>query len=266
MNYIAFDPTNLSGEKLEWWSKWCAKAEKATAKVIQQSNGEKIEFNSAIWSELKCWLLENVFNGKCAYCESIVTVTDYGDADHYRPKAGISEVPDHDGYYWVAYDWHNLLPSCSHCNTGGKGTRFPIAGRRVFSREEAANSSVLDAIEKPLLLHPYKNGEDHPMKHLIFNEFGYVAARNVSEKGLASIKGYNLCRKELRKERRACYKNAWRDYGLLIMIGAPREERQVFLKTFLDGTEKHSAAVLNYINQKIEEVYGDRLLCRASDR
>lgn len=264
MNYITFDPTILSGEKQEWWSRWCDKAENATIEAIQQADdGKKVIFRSDIWSELKRWLLNNVFDGKCAYCESTVTVTDYGDADHYRPKASVSDVPDHNGYYWVAYDWHNLVPSCERCNTGGKRNLFPISGQRVFSREQASDPSALDMIEKPLLLHPYKNGDDHPRKHLVFNEFGHVKARNKSEKGLNSIKVYDLRRKELRAERRESQKNAWLQFEKL--LDAPPAKRRKFLKKFCDGKKRHSAAVLDYIDHRIEELQVDKSQCRTMD-
>lgn len=265
MNYIAFDPSRLSGEELEWWSRWHEKAENATTEAIRHADaGDKIAFNSNIWSELKRWLLENIFNGKCAYCESTVTVTDYGDADHYRPKASLSDTPDHKGYYWVAYDWHNLVPCCSRCNTGGKRNLFPIAGRRVLSREEAVDFSTLDKIEEPLLLHPYKNGDNHPMKHLVFNKFGHVKPRNRSEKGRISIEVYDLGRKRLRDERRRSQNHAWLQFKDI--LDAPRAERDAFLRRFCEGKEMHSAAVLDYIELRIVELQSDRSQCRTWDR
>ena len=54
------------------------------------------------------------------YCESPVTSTNFGDAEHYRPKKAVTDkkrdtvqygVVPHPGYYWLAYDWRNLLPA-----------------------------------------------------------------------------------------------------------------------------------------------------------
>ena len=59
--------------------------------------------------------LRELFVNKCAYCESSLVGGDM-DVEHYRPKGGVSEVPDHSGYYWLAYDWENLVASCSFCN------------------------------------------------------------------------------------------------------------------------------------------------------
>lgn len=65
---------------------------------------------------------------KCAYCEMHCKA----EIEHYRPKLGVAEDNTHSGYYWLCYEWSNLLPSCRYCNTeGGKGTKFPINGYRV---------------------------------------------------------------------------------------------------------------------------------------
>jgi uncharacterized protein (TIGR02646 family) len=61
--------------------------------------------------------LNIMFHGKCAYCESKINHVDYGQIEHYKPKA---LFPD------SMFDWHNLLLSCTKCNsTGYKGSRFP---------------------------------------------------------------------------------------------------------------------------------------------
>src|SRR6185369_2016739 len=82
------------------------------------------------------------FHGKCAYCESPYEATHPVDIEHYRPKGGY--VKDNKltkpGYYWLAADWMNLLPSCIDCNRrrrqkfkdepeqlAGKANLFPIA-------------------------------------------------------------------------------------------------------------------------------------------
>lgn len=60
--------------------------------------------------------LRLLFHGKCAYCESIYAATQPVDVEHYRPKGGVEEYPDHTGYWWLAMRWDNLLPSCIDCN------------------------------------------------------------------------------------------------------------------------------------------------------
>lgn len=105
--------------------------------------------------------LNLVYHGKCAYCETFTKA----EIEHYRPKKAVDEAPDHNGYYWLCYEWSNLIPSCHDCNTsGGKGNKFPIEGNRVMApsfrldrslatSDNVANGPVLIS-EQPLLLHP----------------------------------------------------------------------------------------------------------------
>ncbi|WP_294264179.1 hypothetical protein [uncultured Chryseobacterium sp.] len=97
---------------------------------------------------------------KCAYCERL----EKADIEHYRPKKSVKgEI--HDGYYWLCYEWTNLLPSCVKCNRdGAKLTHFPILGTRVLAPKllrgrridlncnKAFNKPLIDEI--PYLLHP----------------------------------------------------------------------------------------------------------------
>jgi hypothetical protein len=143
-----------------------------------------------VWQDLKFWLSEKVFFGKCAYCEWPLGRS-FGAADHYRPKsrvtireAGQSIVVldgsgrPHKGYYWLAYRWENLLPSCDRCNTGeGKVDQFPVDGHRIFdaqSLSDPASISEIDAFEVPQLINPYF---DDPSDHLRFGLEGVIAGR-----------------------------------------------------------------------------------------
>lgn len=58
--------------------------------------------------------LRTLFHGKCAYCET--AVGNNLDVEHFRPKGGVHEDPQHPGYWWLAHTWENLLPSCMPCN------------------------------------------------------------------------------------------------------------------------------------------------------
>jgi len=124
--------------------------------------------------------LEALFHGKCAYCESFYGAQAPVDVEHYRPKGAV-EGADHPGYWWVAMQWENLLPSCLDCNrrrrqqtpvavgdlkvlfeqmSTGKKDAFPIAGQRAAP--EAADFSG----EQALLLDPTR---DQPGDHLVFH-------------------------------------------------------------------------------------------------
>jgi uncharacterized protein (TIGR02646 family) len=63
--------------------------------------------------------LEKSFNGKCAYCESVIGAVAAGHIEHYRPKSR---------YISLTFEWDNLLLSCPKCNsTTYKGNKFPKA-------------------------------------------------------------------------------------------------------------------------------------------
>lgn len=102
---------------------------------------------------------------KCAYCECRLN-GDYGHTEHYRPKNGYTtsegaplRTP---GYYWLAYDWNNLLLSCSTCNSSCKKNHFALAdesARGIASRDTSR--------ESPLLINP---AEDDPARHIVFHD------------------------------------------------------------------------------------------------
>jgi uncharacterized protein (TIGR02646 family) len=157
------------------WNAWNEKAERETATLIAASP-RKIK--EALYKEAQNWIV-SIFHGKCAYCEVRLDVSQHkGDLDHFRPKKRVTDQNGaivrirgtaHPGYYWLAYRWWNLLPSCISCNRPargpdgvrrGKWDQFPIAGSYAM-----ASSDDLKR-EKPLLLHPY---DDRPDEHLEFD-------------------------------------------------------------------------------------------------
>ena len=161
--------------------------------------------------------LEKLFFGKCAYCEGRYSGIHPVDVEHWRPKGDVFDDKIGKGrgygYYWLAANWENLLPSCIDCNRVrthydflerrvmplGKGNWFPLAAdtRRAGGENEEKD-------EKPLLLNPC---HDRPENHLEFHEEGFIKPRlnaenQPDEKALASIRFYALNRAELVHERR----------------------------------------------------------------
>jgi uncharacterized protein (TIGR02646 family) len=129
-------------------------------------------------------------NGKCAYCESSITVSGAFNLEHFRPKAQAigregDVSPGH--YWWLAFEWSNVLPVCQACNVA-KATRFPVAGVRAAA--ETVGKAL--AAERPLLLDPCA---DDPNPHLIFDEEGRVSPG--SERGEATIEVLALNRQVL---------------------------------------------------------------------
>ncbi len=160
--------------------------------------------------------LHALFSGKCAYCESRYAATQPMDVEHWRPKSQIMTAGGETirpGYFWLAADWDNLLPSCIDCNRRrkhtdavtdrfvnlGKADQFPLA---PGSRRADSPGGEID--EEPLLLHPC---HDRPKQFLEFNKDGVIlprrdipAAKRLRAK--ASIRVYALNRAGLVLNRR----------------------------------------------------------------
>lgn len=135
---------------------------------------------------------------KCCFCESKICHIAYGDVEHFRPKAAYrSEAGTQlvtPGYFWLAYEWSNLLFSCEICNRRQKGNLFPLADEsfRVRNPQDEVTN------EKPLFLDP--SAED-PSLHIQFREeFPYAV--NGSKRGQETIQALGLDRAELVERRR----------------------------------------------------------------
>jgi hypothetical protein len=153
----------------------------------------RFEFDERVWRPYATQLAEPTF-GKCAYCETSIAGRDQIAVDHYRPRTkaeGLAKgeiSPDH--YWWLAYEWRNLVPSCTRC-VRAKRNRFPVLGRR------AEPFSSLDG-ESPLVLCPY--GPLEPDEHLWFEESGHV--NPLSDQGEVTIQVLELNRDDLIQGRR----------------------------------------------------------------
>ncbi len=261
MKHISFDPNALVGAERDWWSKWVEKAKTARSQILKEAKAGKIlHYDNEVWSELKSWLLDKVFNGKCAYCESKFSgVSSFGAADHYRPKGKVTiRVADkqetviyrgrpHPGYYWLAYDWRNILPACPPCNSAkGKGSQFPIAGRYVFDPGKGQDPDALDRIEKPLLLHPCR---DDPGEYIRFGIKGAVAAIDGNARGDQSILVYNLSRDRLRQKRQRAQEDARRAFLFAVESGTLKK----MLEPYEQGVEEYSVAALDFLRNHVFE-------------
>lgn len=139
----------------------------------QSPGAPPAQFESGIYNHQAVRkVLHTAQHGKCAYCERKLVRTD-GDIDHFRPKAAVQQAreaqPRVPGYYWLAYEWNNLLLTCQHCNQfrtaggagRGKGSLFPLLNPKQRARRPADDLSR----EQPLLVNP---AEEDPARHLTF--------------------------------------------------------------------------------------------------
>jgi uncharacterized protein (TIGR02646 family) len=169
--------------------------------------------------------LEGLFKKKCAYCESYYLHIHPTDLEHYRPKGRVKKENNKGfispGYWWLAADWNNLLPSCIDCNRKrthkmkyrqvllGKADHFPIHPDSNNLRLPGSEAS-----ETPLLINPCT---EDPLDHLTFfpvSEKPIAIPLNASGisklKANASIKYYGLNRPKLIEERANRYKELGR--------------------------------------------------------
>jgi len=304
---MTFDPAAIQDpDQQAWWQTWSQRAETATEKVVDSfeewldSESETPfdpKFDTSIWKDLKDWLLANVFYQKCAYCEREISGY-YGDAEHYRPKGAVKRkkpgggferidvqllnpkggrfvTKTHPGYFWLAYDWRNLVPSCVFCNSGqGKNERFDAQRYVVMAKckkqeTDALSPSLrprqskkwpgyyyltpagLDARESPLLLNPLNAiDERHPSKHLRFGVRGTVTAVDGSTLGSTSIETFQLKNDRLRVARqqaqetfRSKYYDAMRHFDPL---DPQNSEAREILNEYSRGRWPFSAAALDY--------------------
>jgi uncharacterized protein (TIGR02646 family) len=151
-------------------------------------------FDSQIWLGTRD-ALQKLFHSKCAYCECQLINVGEVDVDHYRPKSNAMSIdkrvsPEH--YWWLAYTWENLYPTCKQCNRQ-KASRFPVKGPRVPIGTTGGKLHK----ENRLLLDPCY---DKPDQFLRFNEDGTVSGKgNI---GKTSIEVFGLNRKPLVESRR----------------------------------------------------------------
>jgi hypothetical protein len=216
--------------------------------------GQKPSVVDARYKAYKSALIA-AFHEKCAYCDSFITDTQHGHVEHYRPKnrcrdneARPIEVDypifgrmEHLGYFWLAYDWENLLPACDLCNTlkkydevtAGKGDRFPVRDFRAHLPGEEAD-------EQPLLIDPTRIDPD---PHFKFSPDGMM--RGVTDEGEATIKllGLNV-RERLVRERARAYDGAQRALdrflGPDVDDGTLRSLRAE-INNLWEGREEHTA-------------------------
>lgn len=185
------------------------------------------DFDSSIYgnNDVKDRLKEDQHE-KCAYCETSL-VGDFAPVEHYRPKTQYMEDDGsvHLGYYWLAYDWTNLLCSCDKCNSAArKGILFPL---RDPSKRDIQNKDISQ--EEPLIINP---AEVDPKDHINFRKYVAVPINQngtLSDIGKRTIDIFDLNglatnnpNKELIEDRKRIWKKAAFYVNSLIELGIPR--------------------------------------------
>jgi len=157
-----------------WLNKVAALQAELETKATAAERKAFIDANAGVWGEIKNGLLE-MSHGKCWYSEAPDAVSDW-HVDHFRPKkrALDEDKTEHEGYYWLAFDWKNYriagsYPNSPHRDAGGatrgKWDYFPLANGCVRADWDHRDCSG----EVCLLLDPTRPGDP---KLMTFDEEG----------------------------------------------------------------------------------------------
>ena len=164
---------------------------------------------AATWRRFKSCFVQ-AQDGKCAYCEFMVAGGAYGDVEHFRPKAAVDEMGVvttrgeprdrqltrtwDQGYWWLAFDWNNLLLCCQICNETWKGAVFPA---RTPSGGRHRVVPGRSRRERVLLLNPFDVADVSP--HITFTPLGQV--QGLTDEGRNTIAACGLFRPALLTQR-----------------------------------------------------------------
>jgi hypothetical protein len=161
----------------------------------------------------------------------------YGDVEHFRPKAGYQQRDGgplvRPGYYWLVYEWTNLLFCCQICNQQHKRNLFPVAARSP--RAATHRDDVL--AEKPLLIDPSR---DEPEPLLGFREEVAYPRKNAL-RGKTTIDVLGLNRPALLEKRR----------DRLAPVKALLDSQQLLVRKLANPTARARAAKVEQL-AKIE--------------
>jgi hypothetical protein len=316
MRNVIFDPNKLDDDRRTAWNKLSDRADLATTKVINEweewlnawlnANSTqraamkfKPDLDSTIWRDIKEWMFANLFYKNCAYCETRTTRF-YGDAEHHRPKGrvqaydaqgkltpaqctvavtGAEDLIDHPGYFWLAYNWRNLVPSCEKCNSGaGKVDKYPVQDSHVLMKrlqvKEVAtlagpaieskrwpgyyylDPADLDLIERPLLLNPLNPGTGRaPQSHLCFGVKGIIHAFEDSSIGKMTIEVLHLDDEDLTEDRKSAQEELQREYfSRLANSKNAEQEANEIRAPYLAGQKPYSVPALYSLKSLLDQI------------
>lgn len=180
----------------------------AAARKKAITEGLKKPARQAIWGDLAT-NLAGLSKKKCWYSESKNPASDK-NVDHFRPKNRVAEDPDHEGYWWKAFDWTNYRYASQWCNqrrvddvngtSGGKWDHFPLLAASFRARQETDDIDREDV----MLLDPV---DPDDWKLLTFRTDGHPTPAKAKgslehERAATSIGVYHLHCKELVDDRR----------------------------------------------------------------
>ncbi|UZJ60892.1 HNH endonuclease [Pseudomonas sp. KU26590] len=218
-----------------------------------------------IWRDFYASLPENL-KKKCWYCEAEDIRADM-PVDHFRPKNKVENDKEHDGYWWLAFNWENYRCACTFCNSrrnfeltqGGKACKFPLVNpeKRAYSPEQPWQE------EQPDFLDPF---DPDDWKLLWFDGDGRPEAKpeaNLEEqrKVSNSIDIFHLHETRINRARNRIRIEIEKQIKT-IKYGAPNEvlQAKLTLRAMTRETTKLSRAAIVYLRQHRELVAVKQIL------
>lgn len=162
-------------------------------------------------------------HSKCAYCEQLIDEHTL-NIETFRPRSvayGPKEKTTGDHYWWLAYEWSNLLPVCRDCNVA-KRNLFPVRGNRCATL--AKGNSLLK--EDALLIDPTQEEPQHFFEFLEDGSMRPGAWLTVSdrERAQVTIDVLRLNRPDLLVHRRTVNEQMDAVITGHLVTGSPAEE------------------------------------------
>jgi len=252
------------------WEDWISDCADETRNIITLfEKGEKIEF-SVLYK--RKYIKENYFFtdqgpffGKCVYCETPMLDIFPGDVEHYRPKGKVTDEKGnvifkkkndgtfildddgnkilHPGYYWLAYEWTNLMPSCAYCNRPkkdfGKRSCFPVKGFNIFKVGD-------EKLEEPLLINPIDEKEDIETHMSVDFDTGLLIPKTT--KGKMTIELLGLNKRDFIIGGRLKAINDCRIQLTKLMYSSQKQEALDEIQAYKNGNRSYSFAFMMFFN------------------
>ena len=246
---------------------WRNSANDAKAALLQAETAEdrkallKKLASSKIWRDFY-ELLPLSLKKKCWYCEAEDIRSDM-PVDHFRPKNKVDDERNHDGYWWLAFDWTNYRCACTYCNSrrnfeetqGGKACRFPLTlpGLRAYTQDDD------HTLETPNFLDPF---EPDDWKLLWFDNDGLPepipgASQPQKQKVENSVDIFHLHEARIVRQRnriRLDIEKHIKAFHEATATNNENSQREIknHLRKMVRDTEKFSRAAIVYLRQHRE--------------
>lgn len=242
---------------------WLDRAEEARAQLLAIDDPEErkkfIEDHARIWRDLAEWLKEQSHR-KCWYSEAKETFSNW-HVDHFRPKKKTKDLEGNetDGYWWLAFDWHNYRLAGSAGNIP-KSTYFPL--RAGCHRAVGPTEDVND--EEPCLLDPTRLTDP---ALLSFDDEGKIRPADPDgawnkERAEVTIKVMNLNYGDLVSARKALWEQCNRKINRVLNLMKELQDRRsatkqaqveeilIELRNMVSQTEPFSAVVATCVRSQ----------------